>query len=146
MRTDSFRLVDRFLLRFYGDGYACVDVFALKASEFFACFRPRRGRDTFLCSAKEKYPKERRPEDLVARTLEYTRPLRSLALRFSRKPAHAQLAISLCSKAQTGRMLHPVFTAMLGCAYGRGRSKPKPKPSREAMNTVLRALSGCIYG
>jgi hypothetical protein len=46
----------------------------------------------------------------------------ALPVRFSRKPAHAQLAISLRSKAQTGCMLHPVFTAMLGCAYGEGNT------------------------
>jgi hypothetical protein len=42
-------------------------------------------------------------------------------LRFSQKPAFAQLAISLTlDYAQTGGSLNPVFTAMLGCANGVG--------------------------
>ena len=58
MRTVGFRLVDLFLLRFHGDGYAGVDVFALKASEFFVYFAPAGAE--ILSS-------------------DYTRPLRSLA-------------------------------------------------------------------
>jgi len=76
------------------------------------------GRDTFLCAAKEKYPKERRPDGL---------PANAGTLRFSQKPAFAQLAISLMlDYAQTGGSLTPVFTAMLGCAKGLVKTTPVP--------------------
>jgi len=76
------------------------------------------GRDTFLCSAKEKYPKERRPDGL---------PANAGTLRFSQKPAFAQLAISLTlDYAQTGGSFTPVFTAMLGCAKGLVKATPVP--------------------
>ena len=57
---------------------------------FSFLFRPF-GRDTFLCSAKEKYPKERRSRRL-ARDLNLQGRFAALPMRFSCKPALAQLA------------------------------------------------------
>ena len=96
------------------------------------------GRDTFLCAAKEKYPKERRPDGL---------PANAGTLRFSQKPAFAQLAISLMlDYAQTGGSLTPVFTAMLGCANGNWLKPPRsrcthrvPQPIRDQARALFEA-------
>ena len=100
-------------------------------------FRPE-GRGTFLCSAKEKYPKEKRPDGL---------PANAGTLCFSQKPAFAQLAISLMlDYAQTGGSLPPVFTAMLGYANGVWVKPPQsrcthrvPQPIRIKVRALFEA-------
>ena len=134
MRTVGFRLAGRtFLL--------CHCRSALQARFLLDAGSRARRRGTFLCSAKEKYPKERRPEG-AARYLIYKAASQPCpcASRENRRMRNSR--ISLCEIHSNKRMLHPVFTAMLGCAYGRGRSTP----CREPLNPVLTALLDCDYG
>jgi hypothetical protein len=65
----------------------------LQARFYFDAGSRARRRGSFLCSAKEKNPKERRPEDL---------PAIAGSLRFSRKPALAQLATLKQAQASSG--------------------------------------------
>ena len=62
MRTDRFRLVDHVLLRFHGGGYAGVDVFALNASKFFACFAPTGAEILFFAPPKKSIQKKGGPK------------------------------------------------------------------------------------
>ena len=73
-----------------------------------ARFRPV-GRGTFLCAAKEKYPKERRPGGLPAARV----PCASRQNR--RSPNSRSRWRSIRSDMAS---LAPVFPAMLGCANG----------------------------
>ena len=65
MRTVGFRLVDLFLLRFHGDGYAGVDVFALKAPKFFAGFAPAGAEALSLACPRESTQREGHPKALI---------------------------------------------------------------------------------
>ncbi len=85
------------------------------------------GEILFFASPKKSIQRERRPGALH-RSLHFQCVIGSPAL-LAKTGGHAQLAISLRSKAQTGRMLHPVFTAMLGCVYGRGEIYPPYSPA-----------------
>jgi hypothetical protein len=68
-------------------------------------------------------PKRKAPEGLPVKPLELTRPLRSLALRFTPFRALAELAgfaapYGLQIQLKQGGSLNPEMAAMLGCAYG----------------------------
>ena len=62
-----------------------------------------RGRDTFFCFAKRKYPKKRRPEGRVLRCA-------TDSLCFSLETAAAELAPALRSRTQTVLADYPVST------------------------------------
>jgi hypothetical protein len=79
-------------------------------------FRPD-GRGTFLCTAKEKYPKEKRPGGL---------PANAGPLRFSPQSALVELAIAHDAIAQTDDSLYPIAAAMLSIAYGIWVAAPCP--------------------
>jgi hypothetical protein len=65
-------------------------------------------------------PKRKAPEGLPVKPLELTRPLRSLALRFTPFRALAGFAApyGLQIQLKQGGSLNPEMAAMLGCAYG----------------------------
>jgi hypothetical protein len=79
-------------------------------------------RVCFLCSSKENRRKEKTPEGLVVKTPEFTRPLRSLAHALLAKTGACSTRDLAPLERSNKRKLHPVFTAMLGCAYERGKT------------------------
>ena len=92
MRSFRFRLAGHVFLRFHGDSLCRCGCFGLKASKFFAGFAPAGAEALFFAPPKKSTQKKGGPK---------AQPAGAGSLRFSRKPAHAQLAISLRSKAQT---------------------------------------------
>ena len=91
--------------------------FCLKASKFFAGFAPAGAEALFFAPPKKSTQKKGGPEG-AARYLIYKAASQPCpcASRENRRMRN--------SLRSNKRMLHPVFTAMLGCAYGRGRSTP----------------------
>jgi hypothetical protein len=77
-------------------------------------FRPA-GRGTFLCAAKEKYPKETRPGGL---------PAGAGSLRFSGKPALAQTAISLALDSPRHGLACPGFPCDARLRLQEGEDNP----------------------
>jgi len=90
---------------------------AVQARLYFDAGSRARRRGTFLCSAKEKYPKEKRPEGL---------PANAGSLRFSQKPALTQLAISLRSITQTSVSFIRFFLRCSAAPMGGVIQNPTP--------------------
>ena len=83
-------------------------------------FRPE-GRGTFLCSAKEKYPKETRPDGLPATRV-------PCASRYFERSPNSQnlLRLRLANPARQYGSLALKIPAMLGCANGVWVDNPGP--------------------
>jgi hypothetical protein len=102
-------------------------------------------RDTFLCSAKEKYPKERRPGGLPHYTSISACVMVSPAL-LVKTGACSTRDLAALDRSNT-RKLHPVFTAMLGCAYGGVDLKPVALTEyRSQSGKQVRTMSEGGYG
>ena len=135
-----------------GIGYDRQDDFLLvflPLSSFHPGFA-HSGRGTFLCFAKEKYPKERRTRRLAPR---HTGGVPRGSLRSSEKPARAQLADLAYARfgLEQGARLIRFFHAVLGCTNGTENNSPGSRGRSRAsqgfwdrVSPLVRAGRGCI--